>query len=178
MERMVNKRLVWFIESNNLFTNFQCGFMSWRSTMDHVVILETSIREVIIQKHLVAIFFDLEKAYETTWRYGIMNDLHNVGLKGRLPNIIKAFLSDRKFRVCIGSNIQNQEEGVPLGSILSVTLCNVKINSIANCLNPRIDKYLFIDDFCITYIQIYMYSRMLTATEHQQNKQIGNDKRL
>ena len=77
MEWMVNKRLVWFIESNNLFTNFQCGFRSQRSTMDHVVRLETSIWEAIIQKqHLVVIFFDLEKASKTTWRNGIMNDLH------------------------------------------------------------------------------------------------------
>ena len=53
MEQMVNKKLVWFIESNNLFTNFQCGFRSQRSTIDHVVRLETSIWEAIIQKHLV-----------------------------------------------------------------------------------------------------------------------------
>ena len=48
MEHMVNKRLVWFIESNNLYTNSQCGFRSQRSTMDHVVRLETSIREANI----------------------------------------------------------------------------------------------------------------------------------
>ena len=102
IERMVNKRLVLFIKSNNLFTNFQCIFRSRRSTMDHVVRLETSLQEAIIQKqHLVAIFFDLEKAYETTWRYGIMNDLYNMGLKGRLPNFIKAFPLYRKFRVRI-----------------------------------------------------------------------------
>ena len=84
--------------------------------MDRVVRLETSIREAI-KKHLIAIFFDQEKAYETAWRYG-MNDLHNIGLKGRLPNFIKAFLSDRKFLVCNGStlsNLQNQEEGIPQG---------------------------------------------------------------
>ena len=95
MEQMVNKKLVWFIESNNLFTNFQCSFRSRRSKMDHVVRLETSIREAIIQKqHLIAIFFDLEKVHETIWKYGIMNDLHNMVLKGRLPNFIKTFLSD------------------------------------------------------------------------------------
>ena len=151
MERMVNKRLIWFIESNNRFTNFQYGFRSRRSTMDHVVSLETPIREVI--------FFDLEKAYTTTWRYGIMNDLHNMGLKGRLPNFIKAFLSDRKFRVHIGStlsNIQNQGAGVPQGSKLSVTLFNIKINSNTNCLNPGVDKYLFIDDFCIASTSKYI----------------------
>ena len=163
---MVNKRLVLFIESNILFTNFQCGFRSQRSTTDHVVRLETCIRETTIQKqHLVAIFFDLEKAYKTTWRNGIMNDLHNIVLKGKLPNFIKAFLSDRKFRVYISStlsNIQNQEEGVPQGSILSVTLFDIKINSITNRLNPGVDKYLFVDDFCISST-----SKYLCTTERQ-----------
>ena len=119
---MVNKRLVWFIESNNLYTNSQCGFRSQRSTMDHVVRLETSIREANIpSQHLLVVFFDLEKAYETTWRYGIMKDLHNMGLRGRLPNFIKAFLTDRKFQVRIGttsSDIQQQEEGVPQGEYI------------------------------------------------------------
>ena len=166
MEWMVNKRLVWFIESNNLFTNFQCGFKNRKSTRDHVIRLETSIQEAIIQKQqLVAIVFDLEKAYETTWRYGIMNDLHNIGLKGKLPNFIKTFLLDRKFQVRIGStlsNILNQEEGVPKGSILSVTLFKIKTNSIANNLNPGVYKYLFIDDFCITSTSKYIHT-----TEHQ-----------
>ena len=62
MKCMVNKRLVWYIESKNLFTNSQCDFRNQRSTMDHVVKLEISTREANIQKqHLVAIFFDLEK---------------------------------------------------------------------------------------------------------------------
>ena len=88
-----------------------------------------------------------------------MNDLLNIGLKGRLPNLIKSFLSDRKFQVRIGttlSGIQNQEEGVPQGSILSVTLFNIKINSITNCLNSGIDKYLFVDDCCITSSSKYI----------------------
>ena len=94
-----------------------------------------------------------------------MNDLHDMGLKGRLPNFIKAFLMDRKFRVRIGStlsNIQNQEERVPQGSILSVTLFNIKINSITNCLNPEVDKYLFVNDFCITST-----SKYIRTTERQ-----------
>ena len=85
--------------------------------MDHVVKLETSIIEANIQKqHLIAVFFDLKKAYETTWKFGITKDLHSLGLQGRLLNFIKSFLSDRQFRVRIGltfSNFNKQEEGVP-----------------------------------------------------------------
>ena len=74
-----------------------------------------------------------------------------MGLKGRLSNFIKIFLSDRKFRVCIGStssDIQNLEEGALQGSILSVTHFNIKINCIISCLNSGVDNYLFVDDFC------------------------------
>jgi hypothetical protein len=39
--------------------------------------------------------FDLEKAYDTTWKYGILKDLFDMGLKGKLPNFISNFLSDR-----------------------------------------------------------------------------------
>ena len=50
MEHMVNKRLVWYLESNKLITDSQCVFWKCWSTMDHVVKLETSIREANIQK--------------------------------------------------------------------------------------------------------------------------------
>ena len=63
------------------------------------------------------------------------------------------FLSDRQFRVRVRStfsNLYKQDEGVPQGSILSVTLFNIKINSITKCLTPEIDGYLYVDDFCIT----------------------------
>ena len=48
------------------------------------------------KEHLVAVFFDLEKAYDTQWKYGIMNDLQEIGLKGRLPIFVQNFLSNRE----------------------------------------------------------------------------------
>ena len=44
-------------------------------------------------------FFYLEKAYDTTWKGGIMKDLHEIGLKGKLPLFIDIFLMGRKFKV-------------------------------------------------------------------------------
>ncbi|MCU7800748.1 MAG: reverse transcriptase-like protein [gamma proteobacterium symbiont of Lucinoma myriamae] len=154
MERMINERLVWFLESNNLISRNQAGFRKNHSTNDHLIRLETFIRDAFVKKeHVVAIFFDLEKAYDTTWKYGIMNDLHNLGLRGRLPNFISNFLSDRSFNVRIGSTLSDtfkQEQGVPQGSILSPTLFNIKINNIVKCVN-EIDSSLYVDDFGIFY---------------------------
>ena len=77
-------------------------------------------------------FFYLEKAYDTTWKGGIMKDLHEMGLKGRLPLFIDNFLKGRKFKVRLDnthSSLNPQEEGVPQGSFLSPTPFTVKINT-------------------------------------------------
>ena len=94
MKRMINRRLVWYLESHKLLTNVQCGFRSKRSTVGHVVRFETFCREAFIHnQHLVSLFFDLEKAYDTTWKYEIMKDLHGFGLRGRLPIFISIFFT-------------------------------------------------------------------------------------
>ena len=155
MERMINDRLVWFLESNNLISGNQAGFRKNYSTNDHLVRLESFFRYAFIKKeHCVAIlFFCLEKAYDTTWKYGIIKDLHDIGLRGRLPNFILNLLSDRSFNVRIGSTLSDtfeQEQGVPQGSILSPTLFNIKINNIVKCVNDT-DSSLYVDDFGIFY---------------------------
>ena len=70
-----------------------------------------------------------------------------------MPMFIQNFLSNRVFRVCLGSvhsNIYEQEMGVPQGSILSVTLFISKINSIADVIPSNFEKSLFVDDFSIS----------------------------
>ena len=83
-----------------------------------------------------------------------MRDLNDFGLKGRLPNFIDNFLSNRCFKVRVGttlSDLQGQE-GVLQGSILSVTLFSIKINNniIVKALNPGVDCSLYVD-FLIYY---------------------------
>ena len=153
--RMINKRLTWFLESNNHISRFQSGFRSDRSTTDNLVRLETFICDAFIKKeHVVAVFFDLEKAYDTTWRYGILKDIHKLGLRGRLPTFIENFLADRTMQVRVGSSLSDyydQEEGVPQGGVLSTTLFSIKINDIVKCLGNLTDCSLYVDDFCIAW---------------------------
>ena len=92
MDHMINSRLVWYLERNKLVSPMQCGFRKQCSTTDHLVRLESFVREAFVQRqHAVGVFFDLEKAYESTWKIGIMGDLHNAGLRGRLPLFIESF---------------------------------------------------------------------------------------
>ena len=112
---MVNKRLSWYLESNNLISPIQSGFRFERSANDHLIRLDTFVRDAFVtREHVVSVFFDF------AWRYGIIKDLHNLGLKGRLPIFIQSFLEDRTMQVRVGSTLSDfydPKQGVPLGSI-------------------------------------------------------------
>ena len=153
MERMVNERLVYFLESNSCLSPYQSGYRKTRSTLCNLLKLETSIREAFVRReHLVAVFFDIEKAYDKTWRYGILKDLYNTGLRGNLPYFIHNFLENRTFQVRFGNSLSNtfiQEQGVPQGAILSVTLFIFKLNNILNQLPFSVEGSLYVDDLMI-----------------------------
>ena len=107
---MINKRLTWFLESNNHISRFQSGFRSDRSTTDNLVRLETFIRDAFIKKeHVVAVFFDLEKAYDTTWRYGILKDIHKLGLRGRQTAPCKSELAPLCLTIMTRSKVYLKE---------------------------------------------------------------------
>ena len=100
---MINTRLVRFLEKNNILRNYQSGFRKGRTTTEQLIRLESFIRDSFLKgSHVVCIFY-LEKAYDTVWKYGIIRDIHKVGSRGRMPMFIQNFLSNRVFRVCLGS---------------------------------------------------------------------------
>jgi potassium voltage-gated channel Eag-related subfamily H protein 8 len=148
IERMINSRIAWFLESNGLLSNIQYIFRQGRSTVDYLVRFEAFIRDAVAKKeHAVPIIFYLEKAYDTTWKYGILKDLFDMGLIGKLSTFISNFLSERSELTYSG--IHEQEMGVPEGSILSVTLFSIEINSLAKGLSDNIEGYFYVDDFLI-----------------------------
>ena len=56
VERMVNNRLVWYLERNKIITPTQSGFRKGRITTDQLVRLEYFLREAFIRKqHATAI---------------------------------------------------------------------------------------------------------------------------
>ncbi|GFO37582.1 ribonuclease hi [Plakobranchus ocellatus] len=72
---MLNDRLVHVLESRDLLSKVQCGFRKDHSTLHHLVRLETFIKKAFARiKQVLAGFFDLEKAYDTTWRKRIYTE--------------------------------------------------------------------------------------------------------
>ena len=162
--------------ASELVNPIQCGFRKNRSTLDLLLNLSTEICNSFLRRqHLVAVFLDIQKAYDQTWRYGILQTLYNWGFRGNLPNFIRNIMTNRVFRVRVGttlSNLHYQENGVPQGSTLSVILFIIAINSITEIVRPPIHSSLFVDDFAIycTSTNIEVIERQLQLALNRLSK--------
>ena len=135
MERMVNDRLVYYFETKGMINVYQSGFRRGKSTMDPMVCLEHDIRKAQVAKETVlAVFFDIVKAYDTVWKQGLLIKLKQLGIRGRVYCWVKDFLSERKIAVRIHGALSTQyevENGIPQGSIISPLLFSIAINAFS-----------------------------------------------
>lgn len=150
MEKMIVRRLSYFLEKKEILTSDQSGFRKKRSTMDALILFENDVKKALLMKeYLIAVFFDIEKAYDTLWREGLLIKLNKIGVGGRMYNWILDFLFERTFQVRIGEEMSASNDilnGTPQGSVISPILFNLMINDIFEKLNPNIGKALYADD--------------------------------
>lgn len=153
-EKMVSTRLTFYLESKNLLSNNQFGFRQAYSTMHPISRLFSKISEAFNKKQIViAVFFDLEKAYDTTWRHGLIMNLHKLGIKGNMSLYLDDFLKHRTFRVQLGDSLSDQhvlKEGIPQGSVLSTLLFDIAINDILNNIPKEVEGLLYADDLTLS----------------------------
>lgn len=150
LEKILNKRLMWYLEKQNLIDKIQCGYRQGRSAPDHLVRLTSDIQEAFVNnKYHISIFLDLEKAYDSCWKQVILNQLEKFGINGHLAFYIQNFLENRSIKVKIGNNISENfllDLGVPQGSSISCTLFLIAINTILDFIPREFQKSLFVDD--------------------------------
>ncbi len=105
------------LESRELIAPYQFGFRPGRSTSDALLRLETDVKKALAMKEvLVAVYFDIEKAYDMMWREGVLLKLQRIGIVGRFYNWVLSFLFGRTIQVKVGSVLSqmvNVENGTP-----------------------------------------------------------------
>ena len=76
-------------------------------------------------------FFDMEKAYVSTWRQSTLMDLNEAVIEGRMFYFIQNFLKPTSLKVNeIQSDTKIQTEGIPQGIVVSPKCLMLKMNKI------------------------------------------------
>ena len=155
LERMINTRFIWYLEKYGILDKSQCGFRKQRSITDHLVSLERYVRDTFAQKQqAVGLFFNLQKAYETTWQYGIIWDLQKIELRGRLPVFVSEYLRDRRIR---GPNREHTHWWIlprrrsPNWWCPGCYMLPLKISELPSLIATDIFRALFVDDLVICF---------------------------
>ena len=116
------KRIYSFMISKNIISDTQFGFRMNHSTNHAIHHSVSFIKKLHADKrHVIGIFFDLSKAFDTIDHKTLLRKLYNYGLHGSAQDLISDYLCNRYQRVKIHDEESDNilvEFGVPQGSVL------------------------------------------------------------
>ena len=95
-EKLVNNRIVDHLEKCGLFSDFQYGFRSSRSTADLLTVVSDRIARVFNRSGAIrAVALDISKAFDRVWRAGLLRKPKSYGNAGQMFGLISSFLRNR-----------------------------------------------------------------------------------
>ena len=92
-EKVINRRLLSFF---NVLSQTQTGYRKHRSTEDQLALIAQEIENAFQErKKVVAVFFDLTKAFDKVWREGLLLNVLQSQVSGKMYKWIRCYLQDR-----------------------------------------------------------------------------------
>ena len=143
-EKLVNNRIVDHLEKCGIFSDFQYGFRSSRSTADLLTVVSDRIARAFNRSGATrAVALYISKAFDRVWHAGLLHKLKSFGISGQIFGLI-SFLSNRQLRVVLDGKSSQEypvNAGIPQGSILGATLFLLYINDLPDDVTCNIAIY-------------------------------------
>ena len=99
-EWVIEKRPLKHLEDNGFFSKHQSGFSKSKSINDHLFCLSQTIMESFNQGELViAVFFDVEKAFDNVWHNELRYKIYQLDLPTKLCRWLSDILVGRVIQV-------------------------------------------------------------------------------
>ena len=166
---VLNNRLVNYMNVNNIYTPFQSGFRSKRSTVDNIFVLKSAVDKCLYtdtinrnsngtHNYLYSCFVDLHKAFDSIWRTGMFWKLNKYGINGKFYNLIKSMYENVNYSVKTDIGITDtfiSHLGVKQGCNLSPTLFNIYLNDLPCIFDSNEDSPI---NFNSTLVNCLLYA--------------------
>ena len=147
-EKLVNNKIVDHLEKCGLYSDFQYGFRSSRSTADLLTVVSDRIARAFNRSRATrAVALDISKAFDRVWHAGLLHKLKSSGISDQIFQLISFFLSNRRLRVVLDGKSSQEypiNVGVPQGSILGPTFFLLYINDLPD--DVICDIAIYVDD--------------------------------
>ena len=153
-ERIIQRRLVHHLQSNNIIPKLQAGFRSKRGCQEHIFSLSSHAKKAVAHnKMLAAVFFDIRKAFDTVWHNKLLSKLADIRVGRRILQFVENFLVNRTIIVKVNKSLSNPytiDMGVPQGSVIAPILFNIMLKDINQlAANPNVHILAYADDIAI-----------------------------
>ncbi|KAL0871538.1 hypothetical protein ABMA27_005251 [Loxostege sticticalis] len=155
IEKILNSRLVSFLDKFKIISNSQYGFRKSLSTQDAILDLTTAlVSEVDSGKKCLTVFLDLKKAFDTVSVPILVRRLENIGIRDIPLLLFKSYLQGRTQEVKIDSLHSEKANvcfGVPQGSVLGPTLFLIYINELCCLQGVGGRVFSYADDTAVVF---------------------------
>ena len=125
-EKILYRRLIKFIDKNDILYDLQYGFRNKHSTQHAILdIVKTKHSNMDNRKYSCGIFIDLKKAFDTVNHEILLTKHEHYGIRGVINSWFRSYLSDCRQSIEIDKCISETETivcGVPQGSVLGPLL--------------------------------------------------------